>query len=310
MDNPAEANRRIPEPDQPDFLERLIAGRESELVEFKREWYDLQQKEGKATLAKDILALANTVRPESPGFLLIGVGDDGRVLGVKTPPDPETISNILSSYIHPPATVQCRHQAIGDAIISVLVVSWTPARPHHSLRSHPGILVTDVVYVRRDRTIGTITLPELEAMFREKDARLGPYVSGAPIQLGFVQKMDVYSGRPFVARVTNVTAEALSDVSVMIDVRNARNPDLFSRSRKLMNATLKPGESQEVELGNNEITFYLASFDRTSGDRRWTNVRDVGRYEGDRWLDVTLHVTYRDRAGFLAHEERHLVLDG
>lgn len=309
MANRLRGDTLVMDSDQPGFLERLISGRESELVEFKREWYDLQQKEGKATFAKDVLALANTVRPESPGFLLIGVTDDGTMVGVKAPPDAETVSNILSSYVHPPAPVQCRHHTTGDVVISVLTVAWTPARPHHSLRSHPGILATDAVYVRRDRTIGTATLPELEAMIREKDAHIGPYISGDPIQCGFVQKMEVHTGRPFVARVTNLTTEAITDVSVTIDVRNARNPDLFFRSRKLMNAALNPGESQEVELANNDITFYLATFDRGSGDRGWTNVGDVGRCEGDRWLDVTLHVDYRDRSGMLSHVARSLSVD-
>lgn len=141
-------------------------------------------------MAKDILALANSVGRESPGFLIIGVDDKRRVLGVSDPPDAETVSNIVSSYIQPPANVQCRQHRVGDLEVSVLVISWSAARPHHSLHDHPGILARNVVYVRRDKTIGTLTLPEIESMIRDKDSRLGPLISGDPIQVGFSAKAD------------------------------------------------------------------------------------------------------------------------
>lgn len=290
------------------FLAQLIGTGESTLVEFKREWYDLQQKEGKALFAKDVLALANSVGRESPGFLIIGVDDNRIVVGVRNPPDAETVSNIIGSYIQPPANVQCRQQPVGDLEVSVLAVSWSAARPHHSLRDHPGILSRNVVYVRRDRTIGTLTLPEIEAMIREKDARLGPLVSGEPIQVGFVEKGDS-AGGALVARVTNVTTEPVGGVDLMIDVRNARNPELFYRARKLSNATIDGGQSREVDFSLGEITFYLANFHPESGERSWASVRNLGAHVGDRWLDVTLHVDYRDRGGFIHHLERRMTLD-
>jgi len=289
-------------------LEKLVAAGESDLVEFKRQWYDLEQPEGKARLAQDVLALANTVRPDAPGFLLIGVDDDRTVVGVQQPPDPETITNILANYIHPPADVRCRHYEIAGITLSVLTVSWSPARPHHSPRQHPGILAKEVVYVRRDRTTGTLTLPEIELLIREKDARFGPLISREPIQCGFVQKAEAYKGSGLVARVTNVTTEPVGGVDVMIDVRSARNPELFYRARKLGNATLQPGESREVELASREIDFYLATFDPSTGGRKWTRV-DFGRHVGDLWLDATLHVDYRDQQGFIRHIEQRVALD-
>ncbi len=290
-------------------LEALIGTGESDLIEFKRQWYDLEQAEGKARLTLDVLALANTARPGAPGFLLIGVEDDRKIVGVEAPPDPETISNILANYIHPPADIRCRHQDINGHTVSILTVSWSPARPHYSPRQYPGVLAKEVVYVRRDRTIGTLTLPEIEVMIREKQARLGPLVNQEPIQCGFVQKAEAYKGSGIVVRVTNVTTEPVGGVDLMIDVRNARNPELFYRARKLGNATLQPGESREVELRLNEIDFYLATFDPLTGERRWTNVRELGAHQGDRWLDVTLHVDYRDRDSFIRHLEHRLALD-
>jgi len=73
-------------------LKGLIATGESDLIEFKEKWYDLSVKEGKAVLVKDVLALANTVRPEAPGYLLIGVDDDKDVVGVSDSPSAEAVS--------------------------------------------------------------------------------------------------------------------------------------------------------------------------------------------------------------------------
>lgn len=301
----------LTEPLSEAFLEHLLAAGESDLVEFKREWYGIGHAEGKALLAKDVLALANTVRPNAPGFLVIGVDDErrgSRVVGVEDPPDPETISNIVANYVHPPANLQCRHYSVCGRQVSVIVVSWSPARPHHSVREYTGILSTNVVYVRRDRTIGRMTLPEIESMIREKDARLGPLVTREAIQCGFVQKPNG-GGSALVARVTNVTTEPVSGVDVAFDVRNARNPEYFYRARKLGNATLGPGESREAELRISEITFYVPTLLET-GERQATSPQNFGSFTGDRWLDVTLHVDYRDREGFIRHVEQRVVVDG
>src|SRR6266568_4839052 len=48
-------------------LEGLIAIGETDLIEFKRQWYDLDEAEGKARLTQDVLALSNTVRRDPPG---------------------------------------------------------------------------------------------------------------------------------------------------------------------------------------------------------------------------------------------------
>lgn len=46
-----------------------------------------------------------------------------------------------------------------------------------------------------------------------------------------------------------------------------------------------------------------------TGDRQWASVRALGAHVGDGWLDVTLHVDYRNRNGFIQHLERRMALD-
>jgi hypothetical protein len=42
---------------------RALPRREHALLEYKRQWYDLSSKQGKAEFVKDVLAMANTTAP-------------------------------------------------------------------------------------------------------------------------------------------------------------------------------------------------------------------------------------------------------
>ena len=287
-------------------LERLIAAGESDLIEFKQEWYELSDKKGKAVLVKDVLALANMARPEAPGYLLVGVADDKQVVGITDPPNAETVSQILADSTDPPVNVHCRDYQLNGKTVSVLTTSWSPATFHRSLRDYPEILSSSVIYMRRDRTVSTLTLAEIATRIREKESRLGP-ISREPIQFGFVQTDASRTG--LVARVSNVTTEPVGGVDVMIELRNARDPMLVSRARRLSNATLGPGESREVEVRMNEITFYLPAIDPNKDDRTLMTMQNFGRLEGDRWMDATLHVDYRDRDGFIRHMEQKVAVE-
>jgi hypothetical protein len=292
-------------------ISELIKAGEADLVEFKREWFDLTNKEGKAKLARTVLALSNTVRPDAAGYLIVGVEDErrqGEIVGVLDPPDPDAISQILSEYIQPPANIECRHSVLAGKTISVLKVSWSAARPHHCLRQYENIVQPNQVYVRRDRTVGTATLPEIELMIRDKESRLGSVVSRVAIQCGFVSKSDTMGTGTLVARVTNVSTEPVGGVDVTFDVRHARNPELFERVRRLTNATLGPNSSRELELRLRDLNFWVASFNQT-GQRSWY-APDLGRHAGDFWFDVILHVAYRDGDGFIRTIESRVAVDG
>jgi len=42
---------------------------------------------------------------------------------------------------------------------------------------------------------------------------------------------------------------------------------------------------------------------------RYVTVHDFGRHVGERWLDATLHVDYRDRDGFIRHMEQRVAIE-
>jgi len=302
--------RRSDWPLTPEQVQAVVRLGESTLVERKREWWDLDRSEGRAQLAREVIAFANAVGPEELGLILVGVEDERRgsgIVPVVSGPEPEALSQILAGYVHPPARFECRHYDLPDGRISVLAVLHSPSRPHYSLRESPGVLSTRDAYVRRDRQVGIMTLPELERLIREKDAVLGPLVSRDPIQFGAVS-IDQYGPRRLVVRLQNVTTEPVPDVGLTFDVYMMRDHSVCYRARTLQGATLEAGETREVALDLSTASFYKTFWVGSPPVRRVENLRDR-TFVGDNWFDVTVLVLFRDGDGFLQTREQKLALE-
>jgi predicted HTH transcriptional regulator len=74
-------------------LQELITGGESQTVEFKRRFSSPEK------IARELCAFANT----EGGYLLLGVDDDRRIVGVESEKqDVELLTLVCSFYIEPP----------------------------------------------------------------------------------------------------------------------------------------------------------------------------------------------------------------
>ena len=86
-------------------FQQCITLAESEILDFKQEGYDLEQKKGRNALTKDVLAMANTPR-EQPARIVFGVDwtpeSKGVVVGLKRQLDDVDLQNAFRRYrIHP-----------------------------------------------------------------------------------------------------------------------------------------------------------------------------------------------------------------
>src|SRR5262245_34654502 len=156
-------------------LAALVKAGETDLVEFKREWWDLTTNRGKAQLARHTLAMANTVASGQSGLLIFGVTDSkagGAIVGVPLTPSQESIAQILDVYTHPAPRIRLSEITYGDKRVSVLEILWNEFQPHYATRDIDTDLSTDAVYVRRAGTVGRLKPTEFEYMVRAKDARL------------------------------------------------------------------------------------------------------------------------------------------
>lgn len=303
----------------------VISHGETRLVEFKRQWPALGDNDGKAKVAKEVIALANAVGQEELALLIFGIDDErkgGKIFPVESPPEPEALSQILADYAHPAIKLECRHYKHPEGTISVVAVLFSPTRPHYCIREASGVLTTRDVYVRRDKQVGVLQLPELEAMIREKPGFSYAPEDPKPVEFGFVSVPHLRSN-PFALQVRNLTTEPLTDVRVTVDFRSMRDPSICCRVRPLNNFTVPPGETREVSVSASSLQLYKPYWRlenppevQTSAWARSTTkyvqyleyLRDHNSV-GDGWLDVEATLYFRGFDGLISEQRATLKVD-
>ncbi len=124
-------------------LQTLISAGETQSVEFKR------QCSTPIKLAKAITAFANT----SGGYLLIGVDDDGQIVGIDSAF--ETIDHLETArqfYADPPVEVRIEPTQINRKTIVVAEIPSSPRKPHYLVGSSGSPELpseSGLVYVRQ-----------------------------------------------------------------------------------------------------------------------------------------------------------------
>jgi predicted HTH transcriptional regulator len=108
-------------------LLELIAGGESQTVEFKRHFSSPEK------IAKELCAFANT----RGGYLLLGVDDDRTIVGVPSEKQEiELITMVCSFYIEPPLDAEVWVVTVEHKDIIVVYVAPSQNRPHRVVQ--PG----------------------------------------------------------------------------------------------------------------------------------------------------------------------------
>lgn len=278
----------------------LLQTDEDSLTEFKREWHDFSSKRAKAEFSKDVIALANTVRTGETGYLVFGVDDPargGEILGTDESqriPSPEAIQEVLATYCNPQPELSLHILEHAGKRIDVLKVTRSRFQPHYAIRDVDGVLSTDVVYVRRGPTVGTLRPPEFEALIREKQQRLGDALP-TPLEVGFVSIPRRPQEQEAVFRVANISTEPVSAINALFDIAMVRHPTNVERRQFIANMVLNPRESREFSFRPFEVDFHDPDGNRIDkSTKAWTS-----------WLNVRLELTYRDRSGILRIVERH-----
>ena len=163
-------------------LTRLIHSDEGPKLDFKRQSWNLDTKEGKGEFIKDILAMTNAVG--QIGYLIVGVGDE--------PPPKRTLESIenqglseerlqqiISDYVEPPIEFVYEEANLLGNVIGVIRIPPSNAKPHWA-KKQIGPVRDRTFYTRRGSTTALATLPELERMFRERPL---PPCGGWTVQL-------------------------------------------------------------------------------------------------------------------------------
>ena len=161
------------------ILLQLIARGESSSLDFKRE-LNLESARDKAEFVKDLIAIANSV--DEVGHLVIGVKDDGSVVGTKRLPE-ERIQQIARRYIEPMPKLFIDHNAVeieGREVLLALV-SVQPTSLPHKVRKAIERLEQDEVFVRDGTVVSRAGPDEVLRLYRKQNlaSDLGAYLHAA-----------------------------------------------------------------------------------------------------------------------------------
>jgi hypothetical protein len=103
-------------------IEQMLLVGENETLEFK----ERVQKETPSRLAKTAVALANT----KGGTIVIGVDDDGRVVGCETKGLADTVTNVLRAQCDPPPSIETEVVTYHDKSLLIVKVIQSKDRVH------------------------------------------------------------------------------------------------------------------------------------------------------------------------------------
>lgn len=132
-------------------IEELIRRGENELIEFKH------PKADEETLVKELVALAN----KRGGALLLGVADDGEIIGLEDPGErEESIQNRLDTTVQPRLACELDFAEIDGDEVLVFKVGQFLKLPHS---------VDDIFYTRRGTTKRRLTPYELSYLMPERE---------------------------------------------------------------------------------------------------------------------------------------------
>lgn len=282
-------------------LRKLLDLPEGQKLEFKRDWYDLSGRRGRATLARDVMAMANGLKPNDIGHIVFGREDPDRGEarpGTSEPPSQEQLTEILSYHTRPVPRIDYSPRVeVDGTTFSVIEVIWDDHHPHYATREIDGVLSADRVVVRQGATTRTLSPVELEILIRAKDARIGHVALDDPLKAGFVELPGM--SRPDAAVVVrNGSEEPIDGIMVIVDVRPLIPPGLVDRHHVLGPLTLKAGERVECSFRPSSSHFYdLEGAVKRDDHRTWS-----------RWFDLTLFVRYRGRDGTIEQIVREVAV--
>ena len=161
------------------ILLQLIARGESSSLDFKRE-LNLESARDKAEFVKDLIAIANSV--DEVGHLVIGVKDDGSVVGTKRLQKKN--QQIARRYIEPMPKLFIDHNAVeieGREVLLALV-SVQPTSLPHKVRKAIERLEQDEVFVRDGTVVSRAGPDEVLRLYRKQNlptSDLGAYLHAA-----------------------------------------------------------------------------------------------------------------------------------
>ncbi|MFT3693843.1 MAG: ATP-binding protein [Kofleriaceae bacterium] len=118
-----------------DELKELAARGERAALDYKRDDYDWSDKGSNAELAKDLMAIANSLGPsDPPGYILVGVSNEGDIVGLKSHLDDASLHQKVSSLLNRTPLFSYFQVAVDGRTVGVYEIN-AGGRPFYPLKS-------------------------------------------------------------------------------------------------------------------------------------------------------------------------------
>jgi len=154
----------------------ILREHETQVLEFKRQWYAMDTKPSKGEFVRDIIALGNSADSRRAAYLVVGVEDKkqgGAIVGLDYPIDREQAMQVLTSYATPLPEIRfVEHTNNEGKLIAVVGVFATPHQPYYATRTIEGTLKANSFYVRRGSIVGETSAPEILHMMSSRSRRI------------------------------------------------------------------------------------------------------------------------------------------
>lgn len=154
---------------KPRQIRELILKGEGPKVEFKREVH-LSDASGQVEFCKDVSSLANTLNEFGrDGYLLIGVEDNGEIVGISSPLDDQKIQRVLDKYLQPRLQVSVSHVALDGHLVGVIQIPPSYRKPHKIKKSYHDkkSVRADTVFTRHLSQVVIASPEEIVALDQE-----------------------------------------------------------------------------------------------------------------------------------------------
>lgn len=268
-------------------LQSIIGGGETEEVEFKRQ-LDLESAAGKSEFIKDVVALANAARHTS--FLLVGVDDDGTLLGVQ-PLNAQRLQQIVDTYIQPALSLMIYSLALEvSKNLSVQIVEVRPRSKPYRVAKPTEKLVLHEVYVRHGAMVVRATPEEIVEMQDESSdgrerRRLLRKAEGLHKMDKLEEALSAYSAAIEIYPSADVLF-ARGTISAQLSARSStkssflQEADLRGSALQDMKDALALSDSEEFERKVRLARYRLSPF-QNRDDLDWLQQRLEGKEAGE-----------------------------
>lgn len=190
-----------------DHLRRLVARGEGQTIEFKR------RVPSPDRLAKEVIAFANT----SGGQLLLGVADDGQILGVKDSEEEEfSLRNALATFCRPAIEwASSRIPVTNKRDVIMVTIPSSRTKPHFLVDESDGM--SGPAYVRIDDKSVEAT-PESVRLMKAEQSSNGVHFEFGDRELMLLKYLEQFGSVTVeeFAKLAHIEAPTASDVMVTL----------------------------------------------------------------------------------------------